>query len=273
MILRTLTGALAAAAAIWIVLAGPPVLCLLVVLCGAGMAHREFDRLFFSDVSMSRQLRGLFLVLLCVLVLHSAPDTGWVFLWLPLFVLAIQGLLKANLQGQFEQAVHAISLELFGIYYVVATVGFILPFLHLAHGREFLLLLFFMVFAGDTFAYFVGTLFGRHRIAKDISPKKSVEGAVGAIIGAFVFTAIWFRWVYTGDQNTAMLTALFSVVPLLSALAQLGDLFESLLKRSRSQKDSGSFLPGHGGILDRLDGLTLAAPAFLFFARYYLVRL
>lgn len=115
-----------------------------------------------------------------------------------------------------------------------------------------------VVFAGDTGAYFAGRLFGRRKLAPVVSPGKTWEGAAGglasSVLGAFVLTALLL------PDLSPTLVLLFAVPG--AMLAQTGDLAESLLKRSAGVKDSGSLLRGHGGILDRADGLLFAAPYF-----------
>ncbi len=272
---RIITGVTAAVLTIALILYGPVPLMLMVVLACAAISCMEFDRLFFTGTkSVMRQTRGLSLVFLSILTLRLATEMAWVFFWLPLFVLSIQHVMRANKRGDFEQSIRDLSIELLGILYVVCMLGFLLPIVESGvYGREYILLLFFVVFAGDTFAYFVGTAWGKHRLATQISPKKSLEGAAGAIVGALIFAGLWWYFVYTGPRDTQLLVGIATLVPVISILAQVGDLFESMLKRSQSQKDSGNFLPGHGGILDRLDGLTLSAPAFYFFMHYILERL
>jgi phosphatidate cytidylyltransferase len=124
-----------------------------------------------------------------------------------------------------------------------------------------LLFLFVLVWMADTAAYFTGSLLGKTKLAPYISPGKTVEGVVGGVIGAVLLawlcgTMLWkfdpeqlARWI-----GLAVVTALFSVV---------GDLTESKLKRVAGAKDSGSLLPGHGGMLDRIDALSAAAPVFV----------
>ncbi|SER03449.1 phosphatidate cytidylyltransferase [Nitrosomonas sp. Nm51] len=121
-----------------------------------------------------------------------------------------------------------------------------------------LLLLGFMgtIWISDTAAYFTGRTFGKHKLAFHISPGKTWEGVAGAMLAVAVYG---FVWVYVFAEGAYLL----SLVPLLMALAMLGiigDLFESLVKRQAGVKDSGKILPGHGGILDRIDALTPSLP-------------
>ena len=109
----------------------------------------------------------------------------------------------------------------------------------------------------DTCAYFVGTRFGKHKLWPSVSPNKSSEGAVGSLIGCIVFCVV-----YGAAFGAINFLAFIPLAILINAFAQLGDLFESALKRSAKIKDSGHLLPGHGGILDRADSLLFAMPVF-----------
>lgn len=120
--------------------------------------------------------------------------------------------------------------------------------------------LFACTWASDTFAYFVGSAFGSHKLASTISPGKTVEGFLGAIIGT-IATAIIVGTVIFGLPLVKMAVAGF----ILALAATFGDLVESVLKRFANIKDSGIFLPGHGGVLDRFDSILFTAPAFYYF--------
>lgn len=130
-------------------------------------------------------------------------------------------------------------------------------------GEYFVYILFFAVWANDTGAYAIGKLFGRHRLKEQVSPKKSWEGAVGGFLCAIGVTIfcwdLFFSW-YMTWQQALVLGAVISV------LAQVSDLAESLFKRGAGTKDSSGLLPGHGGFLDRFDALLLSAPIV-----YYLI--
>lgn len=127
---------------------------------------------------------------------------------------------------------------------------------------KLLLLLGAIVFLSDTGAYFVGKYLGRHKLYPLVSPKKTVEGALGGIGGAVLGAIIFKLFVASG---VSWLDIVATAVPC-SILGQIGDLTESLFKRSYGVKDSGSILPGHGGILDRFDGILFAAPYLLLYA-------
>lgn len=123
-----------------------------------------------------------------------------------------------------------------------------------------LLFLFVLIWGADSAAYFVGKKWGKHKLAPHVSPGKSVEGMCGAIIFSLLIAVAVF-WlckiplrIWPWGVALALVTVLFSI---------MGDLFESMLKREAGLKDSGGLLPGHGGLLDRIDSLTAAAPVFV----------
>jgi len=125
-------------------------------------------------------------------------------------------------------------------------------------GREVLLLALLVVWVSDTAQFYAGTLLGRHRLAPTISPKKSVEGAAGGFIaGVAIMVALGRLWLPA--IGVPLLAAIGAG---LVALGIAGDLFESLLKRSANVKDSSGLIPGHGGVLDRIDALLFVVPGF-----------
>lgn len=124
-----------------------------------------------------------------------------------------------------------------------------------ANGLLFLLLI---IWSADTGAYFVGKHFGKRLLAPKISPKKTVEGMLGGVFASMVLTAILSAWVYQQvELKHLILTALIAL------MSVVGDLYESLFKRAAKVKNSGAILPGHGGILDRIDSLTSAVVLFV----------
>ncbi|MGB4599328.1 MAG: phosphatidate cytidylyltransferase [Trichlorobacter sp.] len=155
---------------------------------------------------------------------------------------------------------------------LVATAYLYIPFLlvHLVllrllpDGSSWLLLIMLIVMTNDSAAYYIGSAIGKHRLYPAVSPKKSIEGALGGLLGSLGGTLLAkFTFFSSLSYADAVLAAL-----LIGTIGQLGDLFESLLKRSFGVKDSGSILPGHGGVLDRLDSIIFAAPVTYYFAIY-----
>jgi phosphatidate cytidylyltransferase len=155
------------------------------------------------------------------------------------------------------------------LYVVPAGVLVLLPtWLALTHLRNvnpwLLLALMLTVWIADSAAFFVGKRFGRHKLAPDISPGKTWEGVAGAWVGVTVYGLLLCHFL---NFDYWLLVGLWA----LTVMSIIGDLFESMLKRNAGIKDSGSILPGHGGILDRIDGLTAALPIaafYIFFPLY-----
>ncbi len=152
-----------------------------------------------------------------------------------------------------------------------------------AAGALFMFLLMGLIWVADIAAYFAGRRFGRHKLAPAVSPGKTWEGVAGAMVGATLLALLcaattsangspldsWFAWVfgYAGRLGAMGMMAALLLVALVVAMSVLGDLFESLLKRRAGVKDSSGLLPGHGGVLDRIDALIPAMPlAMLIFS-------
>ena len=156
------------------------------------------------------------------------------------------------------------SASIFCLVYIGLTL-IALPTLHeLSNGPSLVAFLFCVVWAGDIAALYVGRAWGRHKLAPKLSPNKTWEGALGSVAGSLLVTggllglaALLQMW------NSAAL----SYPEVVNIAAQVGDLAESALKRSAGVKDSGTLLPGHGGVLDRIDALLLAAPV-LWYAQF-----
>jgi phosphatidate cytidylyltransferase len=161
-----------------------------------------------------------------------------------------------------------LALLLFGFLYLPLLLGHLALLRSLPAGREWVFLVLLIVMASDTAAYFTGISLGRRKLYPSVSPNKSVEGAVGglagSLAGAFI-ARLWFLPTLTPADCLALGLGL-------GVLAQLGDLFESLLKRSFGVKDSGRLIPGHGGILDRLDSLLFVFPPAYYYAILFVAR-
>ena len=127
------------------------------------------------------------------------------------------------------------------------------------HGAQLLMLLFLMVWSADIGAYFVGKAFGKNKLMPNVSPGKTFEGFLGGIAFACLLISIA---AYQLNWNSEQVTTVLLVTVLITTVSVLGDLNESMFKRQAGVKDSGNILPGHGGILDRIDSLTATAPVF-----------
>jgi phosphatidate cytidylyltransferase len=159
---------------------------------------------------------------------------------------------------------HRLGWLCLGLFYLPLLIGHLELLRQQPAGREWIFLTLLVIMGCDSFAYFVGSKFGRRKLYPAVSPNKSIEGGVGGLLGSVL--AVWIC-------KMTFLPAIgsFEAVAiglLLGLVGQLGDLFESLLKRACGVKDSGRLIPGHGGILDRLDSLLFAFPFVYYIARY-----
>ncbi len=151
--------------------------------------------------------------------------------------------------------------EIQGIIYIPVFLSFLVFIRNSPNGALWIIWLWLVIGASDTGAYYCGTYFGKRPLAPKISPNKTMEGSAGGLAAAVIAGSI-FGLIFIPDISFVLLF-LFAFTA--SAAGQMGDLFESALKRAGCIKDSGVILPGHGGLLDRIDGLIFAAPiAFLF---------
>lgn len=181
-------------------------------------------------------------------------------LFLPVLVLAGRHILAGG--SDIGHRLEALLRSLFGIYYV----GFGLSHFVLLRGLEdwkpWILSILAVTYLGDGAAYLVGSTLGRTKLSPLLSPKKTVEGALGGLAGSLLALAVCKFLFFPGWA----LGQVIGVAFLLSASAQMGDLLESLVKRSVGAKDSGTWLPGHGGILDRVDSILLSGPVGYYLA-------
>lgn len=132
-----------------------------------------------------------------------------------------------------------------------------------------LLIVFIMIWLNDAGAYLVGSAIGRHRLFERLSPKKSWEGFFGGMLFCII-AAVLLQWFYMGPHLGYPLVAGMGLGVIVPVFATWGDLAESMIKRSLNVKDSGHILPGHGGILDRIDSLLLVVPAVVVWLLYFL---
>lgn len=181
---------------------------------------------------------------------------------------AVAALVVAAVTAVFSGTPHrgrlaGVAAMVFAPFYLGLPLGSLIA-VHGGHGREAAFLLLLTIIASDSSQYYAGRLFGRHLLAPAISPKKTIEGAVGGFAGgAFVMAWLGGYWL---PQLTLELRVLLGIA--LVFLGIVGDLFESVIKRAADVKDSSALIPGHGGVLDRIDAFLLAAPVYFVVLRY-----
>jgi phosphatidate cytidylyltransferase len=228
------------------------------------VALGEFFRLLEARALRPQKLTGLLMaVALFVEVAFPTLAMGPFWPFAALMLLSITFLRG----GRFDDTVPAAAGTLLGAVYLGALGGTIAALRVLAPeeaGAWRVVLLLATIMSADTAAFFVGHAFGRHRLAPDVSPGKTVEGALGGVVGG-VAGALIVRAVGLQALPPAHAAGLGALVALLGIL---GDLDESLLKRWAGVKDSGTLFPGHGGMLDRLDSLLFGAPVLYYYFQY-----
>ena len=257
---RLLTAAVAVPLLLAIILLGPDWLFFALALLVALLGYWELAALIKVN-SSSRELlgTGYFTVLLVTSAFYVEPLTLTHATLLS--ILMIGGNVVFQWSPSGERLVGAMG-TFFGTFYVGALMGSIVALRMLGPepaGRYWVIFLLTVVFVGDAGAYYAGRSLGRHALAPRLSPKKTVEGLVGGIV-ASIATSVALVELWFPELETTIAIGLGLMLGLLGVL---GDLFESFLKRSAGVKDTSALIPGHGGVLDRIDSVLFAGPGLL----------
>lgn len=209
---------------------------------------------------------------LTVAFIVDAPATSPDLLMMALCIFVIVVLITQTFRFQkdFTKMLAGAGVTILGVLYVAFLGGFLIStrvgFENHPYLSTHLLGFFFLVLMGsDTGAYFAGRAFGKRKLAPGISPGKTVEGLIGGILAAAGFGALSTFWFFPELPYVASIP----LACVMAVVGVLGDLAESAMKRGSNTKDAASILPGHGGLLDRLDSLLLNAPILYYFARIY----
>lgn len=267
---RIITGLILAPLLIWLVLYLPKYATVAVLAVATARCVDELLRMYPECRRIDRIFGMLLAVLLALSPLGGSTAFGLAVGLVPIAWLSLC-LLRP---GDVETANRRAALGMLAIGYVGVLCAMLVAIASRAHmpnvapahlgnltfgpyddGRGALLGLFAMVFAGDTGAYFAGRSFGRHKLYELISPKKTVEGAIGGLAASILAGWLTSQWLLPMPASHGLLLGAAC-----GTVGQIGDLVESLFKRATHTKDSGTLLPGHGGLLDRLDGVLFAAP-------------
>lgn len=247
---RVISGAVLAAAALGAILY-LPITALRVVTCViAALAAHEYVRVAGAGGGISQWLIVVATVALCWLTSGGLPVGALTLLLVAVAWVGVEVLF-------IGRTMHQAGVGVMGPAYIGVPLG-LLAAIQADDGWRATVLLLATVVVSDTGQYYSGRTFGRRPLAPAISPKKTVEGAIGGVVLGTLFMAVAGTYVWPG-ANRLWLAALGAVIV---ALGICGDLFESRLKRTAGMKDSSSLIPGHGGVLDRIDALLFAIPAF-----------
>ncbi|PAQ15914.1 phosphatidate cytidylyltransferase [Bacillus sp. FJAT-42315] len=251
---RIITAVIAAAVFLPIVLYGGwPFLLLAFLMAVIGLG----EALRMKKISLASIPGILSIIMLTILLIPNKmsgviEQAGYdkLQLMLLMVLLLLVYMVMSKNRFTFEDASFCVLSVLyigFGFYYFMET---------REAGIVFVFFALFITWATDSGAYFIGRSFGKNKLWPDISPKKTIEGSLGGIFSAIVVALLFY---FFADMNTALVQLLIGTV-VLSAFGQMGDLVESALKRHFGVKDSGTILPGHGGILDRVDSWLFVFP-------------
>jgi len=221
-----------------------------------------------ADAGIAYLGAALFVLLFAVNAAAKAPEL--LLLAIVLFIIAVLISQTFRFQKDFTKMLTGIGVTLLGVFYVAFLGGYLIAIrvgFENVPGLSTKLLLFFfiVIFGSDAGAYFSGKALGKHKLVPKISPGKTWEGLVGGVIAAAAIAALC-TWLFFPE-----LPYKFSI-PLAAVMAVagvFGDLAESAMKRGAGAKDAASLLPGHGGLLDRLDSLLFNAPILYYIARFY----
>jgi len=225
----------------------------------------EYAQLMMTNIAHERTLFFIFSSALLSLMVFQGVSLAPVATLMLLYFSLVLWLLKKRASN--ERKLSILYNASFGFIYVA-----LLPMAALMLINEdpiYFLGLLLIVFSSDVFAYLGGVNFGKKKFYEELSPSKSIEGSISGLLGAVLVGLAWYY--YFDIPNSLSISPLVMVILslLCGFLAQTGDLAESLVKRVAQKKDSGKLLPGHGGVLDRLDGVYFAAPLFYLAIQYF----
>lgn len=240
--------------------AGPYwMLCLLVALA-AGTGLWELQRMLFG-APPSRLWLALF-VLAGLFLPLGASLGGFAGLHCALVASLLAGFLSLLVFSPLDpSAINRLTQFSFGWLYIPYLLSYVLLIGRLEEGTLWIFFILCVTAAADISAFYCGRQFGRHKLYEAVSPKKTIEGALGGLSASLVIGTIYGTLLLKGVGGWEV----FLLSGCLAILSQLGDLIESMIKRISGRKDSSSLLPGHGGVLDRLDSLLFVMPAIFFY--------
>lgn len=184
-----------------------------------------------------------------------------------LFIFYLMLLMFAYVFGFPKFTTEQVAVAFLGLFYVGIMLSYIYQVRMLEHGDWIVWLIFIGAWGSDTCAYAVGILIGKHKIAPKLSPKKSLEGCIGGVVGAALIGAVYATLIQskmTDIENPQFVFAIIGAAS--SVISQVGDLAASAIKRNHDIKDYGTLIPGHGGILDRFDSIIFTAPIVYYLA-------
>ena len=248
-----------------LIILGPPSLLYLMVLLATFFGLREYYNLVLPHSRRIERVAGigLGLILSIIISLGAMKELSLFFV----IILLILSILFMATSKDLSSTIPEMGMTLFGIFFIGFLLAYVSLIRNLPNGRLWALFLIATVWAGDISALLSGSFFGKHKLYPKISPNKTFEGLGGSIVGSIVVALAFAILFLPRLQNGVCILLAIGM----GILGQLGDFTESMLKRSAHVKDSGTLIPGHGGMLDRLDSFLFSAP-FLHYSLLYLSK-
>jgi phosphatidate cytidylyltransferase len=255
---RALTAAITIPALYLLIGYGPRPTLFIMVLIAVALGLHEFYSLVLPENRWHEKAMGILLgMVFASLIYFGDISLSVASLVFSVIFLSITYMLKSR---DFTLAISKVGLTLFGMLYISLLLSYVTLIDKTTPGKQWVFLLVSAVWAADISSFFVGSLAGRHKLYPKVSPNKTIEGLAGGVIGA-IAAALVYRKLFFSDLAVSDCILLGC---LLTLFGQMGDLCESMIKRSAHVKDSSGLIPGHGGILDRLDSFLFSAP-FLYY--------
>lgn len=255
-----------AVAVVMLLLFAEPAVCEWVVVALSGLMAWELTRMILMRSSTLHRVLFVAMSVSGVLLVLSGQDflSGLAFLYMVVGVAFVLGLFPVAGIALSER-LSAAAFFVFGLIYLVTGAGSLAGLFELPQRHFWIFLAIASTFMGDTMAFVFGKLFGKHKLLPEISPGKTVEGLLGGMLGGML-AALVVRVLFWPEFSLILVLLLGLGIALIGVI---GDLAESLIKRAAGVKDSGRIIPGHGGILDRVDALLFTAPFVYLLARVF----
>jgi len=254
---------------LWVLIKGSTLLLAVLVSVAAVFAIREYLNIIFGNDEgpISETIKIISYTVSMALIIGACLGS-WEILFLILAVnLMALSIFVLSRFASNHAIFDIIAKQVLGVVYIPVSLSLLIFIKEFEGGTFWIIWLLLVTFANDTGAFYTGTFFGKKPLSPNISPNKTIEGSLGgialAMILGFIFAQIFFQ-----DVSLS-----FLVIPgafMIAIAGQIGDLFESAMKRASGTKDSGRILPGHGGMLDRIDGLLLAIPVLYVYLDFIL---
>lgn len=209
----------------------------------------------------SLEITGIVAITCYYPVMYLAQDLSYAVM---IIIMALIAVMSVYVFGYPKYHANQVMDTYFALIYAPIMLSFVFLTRQLENGIYLVWMIFISSWISDTFAYLAGVLFGRHKLAPVLSPKKSIEGSVGGIAGAALFGALFGAYMDSALGGGRFVLILAVVGSVGSVISQVGDLAASAIKRNHDIKDYGKLIPGHGGIMDRFDSVIFTAPITYF---------